>query len=161
MAPFLGQLNPILDWLSLHQQLISDFISVGAVGVAAKTTAYGGAESRAAAHRCGHYLRQFSPVGPQTTGLANTRDANSRGNTYPPSLWLADPQSSLGRRKVPGQLRLAVAGTAPPPGRRATARRPATATNQACWVAPTLPGAKPGHIPHLLVAHFSSRKPPR
>jgi phospholipid/cholesterol/gamma-HCH transport system substrate-binding protein len=42
VGPFLGELNPILDWLSLHQQLISDFISVGAVGVAAKTTAYGG-----------------------------------------------------------------------------------------------------------------------
>jgi hypothetical protein len=28
---------------------------------------------------------------------------------------------------------------------------------QACWVAPTLPGAKPGQIPHLFAAHFSNR----
>ena len=110
LGPFLEQLNPILDWLSLHQQLISDFISVGAVGVAAKTTTYGGNGLTCQGVPCGHYLRQFSPIGPQTSGLASTRDVNSRGNTYPPSLWLADPQSFSAGGKLPGQLRVAVVG---------------------------------------------------
>ena len=105
VAPFLGQLNPILTWLSLHQQLVSDFISVGAVGVAAKTTAYGGSLS-CGGTPCGHYLRQFSPIGPQTSGLASSRDVNSRGNTYPPSLWLADPLSFSAGGKFPGSFAL-------------------------------------------------------
>ncbi len=85
LGPFLEQLNPILNWLSLHQQLISDFISNGAYGIAAKTVAFGGGG-------IGHYLRQFSPVGPETLSFSPTRDANNRGNTYPSPLWLADPQ---------------------------------------------------------------------
>jgi virulence factor Mce-like protein len=154
VAPFLGQLNPILSWLSLHQQLISDFISVGAVGVAAKTTAYGGPLS-CGGTPCGHYLRQFSPVGPQTSGLASTRDVNSRGNTYPPSLWLADPKSFSAGGKYPGSFALpswdcTITGA---PG---NGSRPATGSIQACRVAPPLPGAKPGKIPHLLTAHFPS-----
>ena len=36
LGPFLEQLNPILSWLSLHQQLIADFISNGATGIAAR-----------------------------------------------------------------------------------------------------------------------------
>ena len=44
LGPFLEQLNPILHWLSLHQQLISDFISQGAAGISGltNTTTYGG-----------------------------------------------------------------------------------------------------------------------
>src|ERR1700744_443961 len=40
LGPFLEQLNPVLSWLSLHQQLISAFISNGAAGLAAKTTTF-------------------------------------------------------------------------------------------------------------------------
>jgi phospholipid/cholesterol/gamma-HCH transport system substrate-binding protein len=156
LAPFLGQLNPILDWLSLHQQLISDFISVGAVGLAAKTTAYGGAGLTCGGTPCGHYLRQFSPIGPQTSALAVTRDPNSRGNTYPPSLWLANPLSFTAGGKYPGSFAFP-SWDCKSTGASSNGSRPADATNQACWVAPTLPGAKPGQIPHLLVAHFSSR----
>jgi virulence factor Mce-like protein len=152
VAPFLGQLNPILDWLSLHQQLISDFISVGAVGVAAKTTAYGGV-FRCGGTPCGHYLRQFSPVGPQTSGLASKRDENSRGNTYPPSLWLADPRSFSAGGRFPGSFALP-SWDCRPTGAAGNGERPATSTVQACWVAPPLPGAKPGHIPHILAAHY-------
>ena len=65
---FLEQLNPILSWLSDHQQLTSDFISNGAAGLAAKTTSFGGGGT-------GHYLRQFSPVGPETLSFAANRDA--------------------------------------------------------------------------------------
>ncbi len=34
LGPFLEQLNPVLTWLSLHQQLIADLISNGAAGLA-------------------------------------------------------------------------------------------------------------------------------
>ena len=155
LAPFLGQLNPILGWLSLHQQLISDFISVGAVGLAAKTTVYGGAGLKCGGTPCGHYLRQFSPIGPQTSGLAVTRDPNSRGNTYPPSLWLADPLSFTAGGKYPGSFALP-SWDCGAPARLATDRGRQMRRTQACWVAPTLPGAKPGQTPHLLAAHFSS-----
>ncbi len=156
LAPFLGQLNPILTWLSLHQQLISDFISQGAVGVAAKTTAYGGTGVTCSGVPCGHYLRQFSPVGPQTSGLAPTRSTNSRGNTYPPSLWLADPNSFSAGGKYPGSFAFPSWDCAST-GAAGNGSRPATATDQACWVAPTLPGAKPGQIPHILAAHYPGR----
>jgi phospholipid/cholesterol/gamma-HCH transport system substrate-binding protein len=155
VAPFLSQLNPILNWLSLHQQLISDFISVGAVGVAARSSAYGGS-LRCGATSCGHYLRQFSPVGPQTSGLQRARDVNSRGNTYPPPLWLADPRAFSAGGRFPGSFALP-SWDCKPTGAPGNGARPATDTIQACRVAPPLPGAKPGQIPHLLAARFPSR----
>jgi virulence factor Mce-like protein len=155
LGPFLDQLNPILNWLSLHQQLLSDFISVGAVGLAAKTTAYGGA-LRCGGVPCGHYLRQFSPLGPQTSGFAATRDVNSRGNTYPPSLWLANPQTFTAGGKFPGSFALP-SWDCNSTGAPGNGQRPASGTVQACWVAPTLPGAKPGQIPHIVAAHYSSK----
>jgi hypothetical protein len=30
-------------------------------------------------------------------------------------------------------------------------------SQEACWVAPTLPGAKPGQIPHLLAATYPNK----
>jgi phospholipid/cholesterol/gamma-HCH transport system substrate-binding protein len=156
LAPFLEQLNPILTWLSLHQQLVSDFISVGAVGVAAKTTAYGGAGLKCDGVPCGHYLRQFPPTGPQTTGLASTRDSNSRGNTYPPSLWLADPASFSAGGRFPGSFALP-SWDCNSTGAAGNGGKPATETDQACWVAPPLPGAKTGQIPHILAARYPSK----
>ena len=155
LGPFLGQLNPILTWLSLHQQLLSDFIAVGAVGLAATTTAYGGSGVTCAGVPCGHYLRQFSPIGPETSGLASERDANSRGNTYPPSLWLADPRSFSAGGRYPGSFALP-AWDCRSTGAPGNGSRPASATNQACWVAPPLPGARPAQIPHILAAHYPS-----
>ena len=61
------------------------------------TTSFGGNGS-------GHYLRQFSPIGPETLSLASTRDPGNRGNTYPPPLWLAGPQIFNGGGKLPGSF---------------------------------------------------------
>ena len=88
LGPFLSQLNPILTWLSYHQQLTSDFISDGGASLFARTTSFGGVGQ-------GHYLRQFGPTGPETLSFAPTRDANNRGNTYPIPLWL--PAGDPGR----------------------------------------------------------------
>src|SRR5246127_3222908 len=51
LGPFLEQLNPVLTWLSLHQQLISDFVSNLPSGLAATTKSFSG-------NGVGHYLRQ-------------------------------------------------------------------------------------------------------
>src|SRR5581483_1754754 len=71
LGSWLEQLNPVITWLSLHQQLLSDFISAGAAGLAAKTTAFGG-------NSTGHYLRQFSPVGAETLSIWTNRDTSNR-----------------------------------------------------------------------------------
>jgi virulence factor Mce-like protein len=144
LGPFLEQLNPILSWLSLHQQLISDFISNGAAGIAATTKSFGGGG-------IGHYLRQFSPVGPETLSLAPTRDPNNRGNTYPGSLWLANAQNLIKGNFPSWDCANTGAG-----GNGTTKGNPATMT-PACWVAPTLPGATPGKIPAIKQAAYSSK----
>src|SRR6202161_2806629 len=99
VGPFLEQLNPILSWLEQHQQLTSDFISNGAAGIAAKTTTFSGDGT-------GHYLRQLQPIGPETLSFSTTRDAQNRGNTYPPPLWLADPLDFSAGGKYPGSFAL-------------------------------------------------------
>jgi phospholipid/cholesterol/gamma-HCH transport system substrate-binding protein len=145
IGPFLGELNPILTWLSLHQQLISDFISNGAVGLAAKSVSIGGGG-------LGHYLRQFSPVGPETLSFSTAaRDSNNRGNTYPPPLWLADP-----RVLSKGNLPSWDCGNSGGSGDGSvTAINPLV--REACWAAPPLPGASPGQIPHIQKATYSSK----
>ncbi len=153
LGPFLGELNPILHWLSLHQQLVSDFISNGAAGLSAKTVSVGGSGT-------GHYLRQFSPVGPETLSFAPVRDANNRGNTYPPPLWLADP-NVLRKNNLPAwECRNTGApgdGSVPTDGRPAAPLGLGISGRPACWVAPPLPGAAPGKIPHITAAKYSSK----
>ena len=142
VGPFLEQLNPVLTWLSQHQQLISDFISNGASGIAATTTSFSG-------NGTGHYLRQFAPVGAETLSFSPTRDPDNRGNTYPPPLWLGNPASFTAGGKYPGSFALPSwdcnntkapgngeqpAGAAPPTGLVLTFPQ----GQQACWVAPNL-----------------------
>ena len=107
VGPFLEQLNPILTWLSLHQQLTSDFISNGATGTAAKSTVYGGGGLTCNGVPCGHYLRQFTPSGSESSSYATTRDPNNRGNTYPPPLWVGDPSRHPRTPWRPGTARVA------------------------------------------------------
>jgi phospholipid/cholesterol/gamma-HCH transport system substrate-binding protein len=145
LGPFLEQLNPILSWLSLHQQLISDFISVGASGLAAKTNSFGGGG-------VGHYLRQFSPIGTETLSLYANRDADNRGNTYPPSLWLADPENL-----VNGNFPSWDCSNTGASGNGSEPAVQGELGHEACWVAPTLPGARPGQIPEITRAAYSSK----
>jgi phospholipid/cholesterol/gamma-HCH transport system substrate-binding protein len=144
LGPFLEQLNPILTWLSGHQQLIADFISNGAAGIAATTQSFSGGG-------IGHYLRQFAPVGPETLSFAPTRDPNNRGNTYPGSLWLANAQNL-----IKGNFPSWDCKNTGAPG-NGTTRGSAATNTPACWVAPTLPGAAPGKIPQIKQAQYSSK----
>jgi phospholipid/cholesterol/gamma-HCH transport system substrate-binding protein len=159
LGPFLEQLNPILTWLSLHQQLISDFISNGATGLAAKTTSFAG-------NGTGHYLRQFGPVGPETLSLAPTRDPQNRGNTYPPPLWLANPLAFSAGGKYPGSFALPSWDCnntgAPGDGSRPASSDQTTLLHlgtPACWVAPPLGNlvGQSGKFPHITAAQYSSK----
>jgi phospholipid/cholesterol/gamma-HCH transport system substrate-binding protein len=145
-GPFLEQLNPIVTWLSLHQQLLSDFISNGSASLSAKTTAFGGGST-------GHYLRQFSPVGAETLSIWANRDPSNRGDTYPNPLWLADPQNlKLGDFAAWDCINTGAAGD----GAVGANTTPAIG-HPSCWVAPTLPGAQSGQIPHIVPATYSSK----
>ena len=66
LGTFLEQLNPILNWLGLHQQLISAFVGGdGSMPMSALATALGGSGLKCDGVPCGHYLRQFGMSGPQ------------------------------------------------------------------------------------------------
>ena len=132
------------------EQLTSDFISNGAAGIAAKTTSVAGGGT-------GHYLRQFSPIGAETLGIFPNRDADNRGNTYPAPLWLANPEN-LKKGNFPswdckntstGGPVSAVPGPVGPVA--------GLGSQEACWIAPTLPGAKPGQIPHILKKTYPAK----
>ncbi|HWF34616.1 MAG TPA: MlaD family protein [Solirubrobacteraceae bacterium] len=122
LGPFLEQVNPILTWLSLHQQLISDFFSIGGGALAGKTTSFSGGT--------GHYLPQYTGLGAQSLAIYPSRLPTNRGNTYPPPLWAQGtgpgqhgilPSWDCNNTGAPGD------GSIPPGG-----------TNFPCWVAPPL-----------------------
>jgi virulence factor Mce-like protein len=141
LGPFLEQLNPILIWLSLHQQLISDFLSQGASGIAATTSPSIGT---------GHYLRQFSPLGVETLSLATTRDSNNRGNTYNQPLFAADPR--VLQNDVPGSWDCANTGA---PGDGAVSGS-AQSSRVPCWVSDPLGKllGQPQKFPHVTAANY-------
>ncbi|HEY2771496.1 MAG TPA: MlaD family protein [Solirubrobacteraceae bacterium] len=154
LGPFLEQLNPILGWLSEHQQLTSDFISNGATGIAAKTAAFGGTGLTCSGQPCGHYLRQFGPIGPETLGIYTTRPTTNRGNTYPPPLWLADPKVLQEGSANSWDCKNTGAGG---DGSVPADNTPNTG-HQACWVAPPQPGAPgPSQNPHITAASYSRK----
>ncbi len=158
LGPFLEELNPILNWLSLHQQLISDFISQGATAFAAKTALFGGnGLTCPGLGGCGHYLRQFPPTGADTAKLWPNRPPNDRGNTYPPPLWATPtPLNFSAGGNFPGSF-TGPAWDCKNTGGPHAAEPKATPPLQACWVAPPLPGATPFHIPHITRARYSSK----
>jgi phospholipid/cholesterol/gamma-HCH transport system substrate-binding protein len=148
LGTFLEQLNPVLGWLSDHQQLISDFISNGATGIAATTTSFSGGD--------GHYLRQFSPVGSETLSFAANRDSDNRGNTYPGPVWLANAANfSKGNFPSWDCKNTGAGGDGSEPSNGIPAGAPGS--EESCWVAPALPGAQPGQIPHLLAATYPDK----
>jgi phospholipid/cholesterol/gamma-HCH transport system substrate-binding protein len=154
LAPFLEELNPILNWLSLHQQLTSDFISNGATGVSARAIAVpGGGLACAPGIPC-HYLRQFQPASAASLGFFTTRTPTDRGNTYPPPLWLQGPEQAQKGAPPAWDCNNTGAGGdgAVPPG-------PKPNTGAACWVAPPQGNliGQPQKFPHITAASYSSK----
>jgi phospholipid/cholesterol/gamma-HCH transport system substrate-binding protein len=86
-APFLGQLNPILDFLGLYSHQVSDFIGNAASGLA-------GHAATATPGATGHYLRQLGPNGQETLGVHRTRLSGNRGNTYLNPLGLSSRETA-------------------------------------------------------------------
>jgi hypothetical protein len=143
-GPFLEQLNPIIDWLAIHQPLLSDFISNGAAPLEATTTAFGGGST-------GHYLRQFGPTGPETLSLYPNRDSDNRGNTYPPPVWINTLKDFVNGNFPSWDCKNAG-------GQQPANNSPGPAGHEACWVAPPLPGAHGKKvIPRLMSAHYPSK----
>ena len=140
LGPFLEQLNPVLTWLSLHQQLISDFITQLGTPLNAKIAHFGGT---------GHYLRTISPLGPDTVTLNRNRTPDNRGNTYPPPLWL--PSGNFARADFAHSI-------LPAWDCKNSGKKGPSSGSPACFVAPPL-----GHLvgqsrkfPHILATSYPS-----
>jgi virulence factor Mce-like protein len=153
LGPFLEQLNPIFTWLSLHQQLISDFIANGGGPISATTKSF-------CCNATGHYLRQFSPIGPETLSFAPQRDPNNRGNTYPQPLWLAKVFNAGG--KFPGDWGFYSWDCKNTGGDHPSSQAP---PQPACVTQPPLPDdlsnpkrhAPPYRIPRITAVKYSSK----
>ena len=80
--PYLGEVNPLLDWVGHHSYTLTDMLSNLGVATAARTDSR---DPRAT----GHYLRQIGPTGQESFGAYRSRIASNRGNTYLSPLALA------------------------------------------------------------------------
>ncbi len=118
LGPFLSQLNPIFTWLSLHQQLVSDFISNGAYALAAKTTPSSG-------HRQHRPLPAPVRSGGRRDAVAGRQPRSEQPRQHLPAAAVAGrSEGLLGRRQLPRQLRLAVLGLHQRRRQQACLRRP-------------------------------------
>ena len=84
LGPWLQQVNPILEWIGMHQHTLTDMFANLGVATAARTSS---GDPRAT----GHYLRQFGPTGSETLAAHPRRLAGNRGNAY------LNPLSVVGR----------------------------------------------------------------
>jgi phospholipid/cholesterol/gamma-HCH transport system substrate-binding protein len=75
LAPFLGQLNPILEYVGAHIYTLSDMFANLGVATQAKVIS-------PAPGTTGHYLRQFGPIGAESVAIHPTRLSSNRGNAY-------------------------------------------------------------------------------
>jgi virulence factor Mce-like protein len=137
-AAFLGQLNPILEYLELYQHQVTDFLGNAATGLAAHAP-------NSTPGSPGHYLRQVSPFGSETLGVHPNRTATNRGNTYLPPLAL----SSEGTARIGMFPNFDCNNT----GRGETVRNDAGPPSgyPACWVTPPieLQGERKGRYPRI------------
>ena len=87
LGPWLGELNPTLDWIGQHQHTLVDLFAN--LGVATSATT-GSRDPQAT----GHYLRQFGPQGAETVSVHPSRLSSNRGNTYLNPLSLVGAEQS-------------------------------------------------------------------
>ena len=152
LGTFLEQLNPILGWLSLHQQLISDFISQRRAPASPRPRpSFSGGG-------IGHYLRQFSPDRP--------RDAVVRAPTATRTTAATPTRRRCGwpTRANSAEGQLPVVGLQEHRRRRATARSRPAARPRRRPARPRRAGSRrrcrargPGQIPHILAAQYPDK----
>jgi hypothetical protein len=79
LTPFLGNLNPILEYFEVYQHQVADFISNGAGALVDTEPLTPEAKARG---EIGHYLRQNGPGGAESVAMYNERPRTERGNSY-------------------------------------------------------------------------------
>src|SRR4051812_27819279 len=77
LSPFLGNLNPILQWLEDNQHLTADVISNGAGGL---VDPFGITNTAASEGELGHSLRQIGRAGAEPAAVFQQRLPTDRGN---------------------------------------------------------------------------------
>jgi phospholipid/cholesterol/gamma-HCH transport system substrate-binding protein len=155
LGPFLGQLNPIFQFLEASQWQVADFITYGAAALSAKTESPGGG--------VGHYLRQFGPLGAESVGVWKERAPSNRGNSYFNPGALASTIPDAGRTydkfKITGQFDCQQSGEKPAP----------TDGSPGCWVQGhnpfdehrfTFQGKVQGAYPHVEAQDYSKGEGP-
>jgi len=169
LAPFLGQLNPILDWLQYNQHGMADFVGNGG-GALSDVAPISDAEKASGA--IGHYLRQNGPIGPETIAIYTQRPATNRGNSYPGGTQLQGPlhakynimpsvdcaNTGIGEFQRP---ELPTTDSPTDPSRTSeNSNDPRIGRGPSCWVQP-LPGAAgPNSIPHVQFKDYLKATPP-
>jgi phospholipid/cholesterol/gamma-HCH transport system substrate-binding protein len=139
MHPFLGQLNPVLQYLEMSQLQVSDFISYGGAALADTTQSPSGG--------VGHYLRQFGPTGSESAAIYPKRLKSNRGQTYVPPRALFGPEA------------MTYLMTASSDCRNAGGETPASEGTPGCWKAhpQEFGGRIQGDFPHIEAAHYSKK----
>jgi phospholipid/cholesterol/gamma-HCH transport system substrate-binding protein len=135
LGPFLQELNPIFEWLELHQHLVADFLGYAASGLADTIPS-------APAGETGHYLRQLGVSGLESFGIHRRRLSSNRGNSYLPPVI---PARKTAAKKVQPNW------DCKPSGGEVEAEPRPVGSVVACWVAPllTFKGKRQGSFAHV------------
>ena len=164
LTPFLGQLNPILQWLEYNQHLVSGFIANAEAPIADVAPISAKEKARGA---IGHYLRQNGPMGVETAAIYNQRLPTERGNAYL-GTQLSGPlhakynifpsvdctNTGIGEFQRPEKPT-----TDSPDDPDADPNNPKVGNGPSCWTQP-LPGASgPNSIPHIEAKDYLSAAP--
>jgi phospholipid/cholesterol/gamma-HCH transport system substrate-binding protein len=135
MGPFLSELNPIFQWLEVHQHLVADFLSYGASGLSDTTPSRPDGE-------VGHYLRQLGVQGLESIGIHRNRLSSNRGNSYLPPIYTGRETS---RRLIQPNW------DCNPSGGEVDAKPAPVGATVACFTQPNMifKGKPQGRFPHV------------
>src|SRR4051812_27152647 len=164
LTPFLGELNPILEWIEYNQHMLADFFTAG--GGALDDVAPLSATEKASG-ALGHYLRQMGPAGAETAAIYTSRLKTSRGNAYPVGTDLLGPTRSKYNifpqtdcSNVPGgpfkrgEIPTTDSPTDP------DANGPQDDNGPSCYVEQRPDASRPGDIPHIQAKDYLKATPP-
>lgn len=135
LGPFLGELNPIFQWLELNQLLTSDFLSYSPGGIADTVSEPGPGE-------VGHYLRQLGMTGFESLAIHQNRLSSNRGNAYLPPVFTG---REVAERGILPNWDCTNAGGEKP------AQPGPVGAQPACFMKPNLifKGKRQGRLPHV------------
>lgn len=120
LGPFLGEFNPIFQWLEMNQLLVSDFLGNAASATADTVPGVPGGGM-------GHYLRQLGVTGTESLLIYRNRLSSNRGNAYLPPVYTGRETS---RRKIQPNW------DCKPSGGEVEAMQGTPSSRVACWTKP-------------------------